>query len=80
MNLAIVGGGPSGLRAAEILAETGATVILFDDYTERPEYHVVEKYATLVGVSGRMALFKKDKEIIISDIYIDLMRYSSISA
>ena len=57
-----------------------ATVILFDDYTERPEYHVVEKYATLVGVSGRMALFKKDKEIIISDIYIDLMRYSSISA
>jgi len=30
VNLAIVGGGPSGLRAAEILAETGATVTLFE--------------------------------------------------
>jgi uncharacterized flavoprotein (TIGR03862 family) len=30
VNLAIVGGGPSGLRAAEILAEAGATVTLFE--------------------------------------------------
>jgi len=30
VNLAIVGGGPSGLRAAEILTEAGATVTLFE--------------------------------------------------
>jgi predicted Rossmann fold flavoprotein len=30
VNLAIVGGGPSGLRAAEILAEAGATVTLVE--------------------------------------------------
>ena len=30
MKIAIIGGGPAGLRAAEIAAESGATVTLFD--------------------------------------------------
>ncbi|MDD5351299.1 MAG: NAD(P)/FAD-dependent oxidoreductase, partial [Chthoniobacteraceae bacterium] len=30
MNLAIIGGGPAGLRAAEVAAAGGASVTLFD--------------------------------------------------
>ncbi len=32
-------------------------LMLFDDYAERPEYHIVEEFAQLVDVRGRMAAF-----------------------
>lgn len=32
--------------------------ILFDDYTDRPAYHVVEKFCKKIGSAGRMAIFK----------------------
>ena len=56
------------------------TSILFDDYLERSEYHLVEKYAYLEKISGRMALFKVGKNINLHEICIDLMRYSTVSA
>jgi len=32
--------------------------ILVDDYIKRPHYHVIETYAQLVEICGRMAIFK----------------------
>jgi hypothetical protein len=32
--------------------------IVIDDYAERPQYHVIEKYLRLVGMAGRMAIFE----------------------
>ena len=39
-----------------LLAQEGCT-ILFDDYFDRPNYHVVEKYLKPVRKAGRMAEF-----------------------
>ncbi|RDC71703.1 hypothetical protein DLJ49_13765 [Rhodovulum sp. 12E13] len=33
------------------------TRLLWDDYTRRPDYHVVERYCAPVSVVGRMAVF-----------------------
>lgn len=41
-----------------ICADEGTT-ILFDDYTVRPEYHVVERISEPVSTHGRLAEFKK---------------------
>lgn len=34
------------------------TVVLFDDYTNRKKYHIVEKFAKVESTSGRMARFE----------------------
>lgn len=41
-------------------AERG-TKILFDDYVNRPHYHLVEEFVPLVEVCGRQALFEVSK-------------------
>jgi len=33
------------------------TRILFDDYTNRPQYHIAENYVPRVRVCGRQCLF-----------------------
>ena len=53
------------------------TVILFDDYFDRPQYHVVEKYFDVVNRAGRMAEFVVDSRLVAPDILIDLMRVVS---
>jgi hypothetical protein len=40
-----------------VSAKAGAT-ILFDDYTRRPQYHVVEEFLRPAGFAGRMARFE----------------------
>lgn len=61
-----------------IHGEEGAS-ILFDDYTNRPHYHYVEKYIKPLEVCGRQALFKiPAKEALdVEDIQgsIDRFRY-----
>jgi hypothetical protein len=36
---------------------TGPTTVLWDDYTHRQEYHIVEKYVGKPEIVGRMAIF-----------------------
>lgn len=36
---------------------TRETVVLFDDYGDRPRYHAVERFASPVAMQGRMAKF-----------------------
>ncbi|MBT9383294.1 glycosyltransferase family 2 protein [Pseudooceanicola sp. CBS1P-1] len=41
-----------------LLRTTSPVTVLFDDYTERPEYHWIEDYLTPSRVVGRMAIFE----------------------
>ncbi len=42
---------------AVMLRSTRKTVVLFDDYGDRPSYHAVERFAEPVEMRGRMAKF-----------------------
>jgi len=53
------------------------TIILFDDYTNRSEYHIVEKYLHPNKTSGRMAKFIVNKNFSVSEILLDLMLYAT---
>jgi len=55
------------------------TTILFDDYHDRPNYHVVEKYLKPVNRAGRMAEFKTEGAPP-PEAMVDLMAYSTIFA
>ncbi|MEM9210498.1 MAG: hypothetical protein AAGA63_03360 [Pseudomonadota bacterium] len=45
----------------------GPTKILFDDYTNRPEYHVVERLLSPVEFHGRMAVFHATANLLTED-------------
>jgi hypothetical protein len=40
-----------------------SATILIDDYAGRPYYHVVEKYAKLLKLAGRMAIFQATPQV-----------------
>lgn len=51
------------------------TVILFDDYQDRPHYHVVERHIKPSLQVGRMALFKKEgvlSEALLADMMLSV--------
>lgn len=59
-----------------LCAKKGAK-ILFDDYTIRPEYHIVEKYLPINEVKGYMALFEiKEKTFQVEEVCADIAKYS----
>ena len=39
------------------------TKILIDDYSFRPEYNIIEKFADFKGIQGRMGVFEVPKTI-----------------
>ena len=45
-----------------LTAEAG-TPILFDDYTNRPHYHLVEEFCPIEQTEGRQALFRVPEEL-----------------
>ncbi|WP_156429792.1 hypothetical protein [Burkholderia sp. FL-7-2-10-S1-D7] len=57
-----------------ILFSKIGTIILFDDYYDRPNYHVVEKYAKPIERVGRMAEFRVAERIAFEEIAIDLLK------
>ncbi|MFI3120755.1 MAG: glycosyltransferase family 2 protein [Methylococcaceae bacterium] len=62
--------------ASVLLAKTG-TVILFDDYKDRPHYHVVEKHLRPSKTVGRMAEFIVEPMVSDSLLVLDLIAYST---
>lgn len=54
-------------------------VILFDDYVDRPEYHVVERYLQPARLAGRMAEFVVEPVAEPFAALIDLLKYSTES-
>lgn len=47
---------------SQLAAETG-TPILFDDYTNRPQYHLVEEFCPIEQSEGRQVLFSVPAEL-----------------
>ena len=46
-----------------LLAADAGTPILFDDYTNRPHYHLVEEFCPIAQSEGRQALFRVPAEL-----------------
>ena len=59
-----------------IMARSGNT-ILFDDYYDRPHYHLVEKYLVPVSRAGRMAEFITNGDALPPAITLDLLERST---
>lgn len=47
------------LESLSNLSPASQTLLLFDDYTNRAYYHVIEKFAKLVFTRGRMGVFTR---------------------
>ena len=60
-----------------ICAQPGTT-ILFDDYTFRPRYHVVEEFCTKLKNHGRMAEFRVEKNFDLPALVAKICEYSVI--
>lgn len=59
-----------------MMARSGTT-ILFDDYFDRPHYHLVEKYLAPVSRAGRMAEFVTNGDALPPAITLDLLERST---
>ena len=59
-----------------MMARSGMT-ILFDDYFDRPHYHLVEKYLAPVSRAGRMAEFITNGDALPPAITLDLLERST---
>lgn len=59
-----------------IMAQSGTT-ILFDDYFDRPHYHLVEKYLAPVSRAGRMAEFVTNGDALSPAVTLDLLERST---
>jgi hypothetical protein len=58
--------------ASLVFAKPG-TLILFDDYVERSNYHVVEKFIKPENILGRMAEFAVKKQMLSPALILDLI-------
>ncbi len=59
-----------------LLAAEVGTTILFDDYLNRPQYHIVEQFCLLSQRHGRMGVFVVTKEFSYTEITKKIMQYS----
>lgn len=62
-----------------LLLAKAETVILFDDYVDRPHYHIVEKHLKPSNTEGRMAEFVVKSNLLNSLIVLDLIKYCTIT-
>ena len=51
------------LKCVKALVARDDWIIAFDDYAERPHYHVVEQFAQLEQMVGRMAVFRAKPDV-----------------
>jgi hypothetical protein len=54
------------------------TVVLFDDYVCRPQYHGVERHVPPRTLAGRMAEFVVPADLDRSAVSADLQRFATI--
>lgn len=59
-----------------LLAAKDGTVILFDDYLDRPKYNVVEEFAKLEETQGRMGIFHVQHNYDTLDIVARIAQHS----
>ena len=56
------------------------TPIIFDDYACRPEYHIVEAFCPAPLYSGRQAIFNTPEALDISQIRLEIDKFSYVTA
>jgi hypothetical protein len=61
-----------------ILNAKKGTIILFDDYIDRPEYHIAQKFAVLHSIHGRMAKFVVNNQNDLPNLVKHIAKYSII--
>jgi len=59
-----------------LIASTHGATLLFDDYNDRPEYHLVERHCEITERAGRMARFVNRKTYSIPHLTRDLLQYA----
>jgi hypothetical protein len=59
-----------------LLSEEG-TLILVDDYSERPEYWVIERYAKVKSSAGRLVAFEVQKTFTHFDLVAEVLHYAT---
>lgn len=62
-----------------LICAASGTIILFDDYINRSNYHVVEEFCERRGNYGRMAIFHVEKNYSLPAIIERIAEYSIIS-
>jgi hypothetical protein len=62
-----------------LLCAAPDTRLLFDDYADRPQYHVVEQFCPLRRMHGRMALFRRPQQLDLPPLVESFARYSVIT-
>jgi len=62
-----------------MLAARKDTLVLFDDYLDRPEYFIAERYCELKLKVGRMGIFLVSKQFSIENLVADYARYTLCS-
>lgn len=60
-----------------LIAGRVGTLILFDDYFDRPQYHIVERFCEVSDRVGRMAVFVLEKHFSYADITSCIMEYAT---
>ena len=62
-----------------LICSAPGAIILFDDYINRINYHIVEEFCKRRGNYGRMAIFHVEKNYSLPDIIECIAKYSIIS-
>ncbi|SLN65545.1 hypothetical protein [Roseisalinus antarcticus] len=62
-----------GCLLACLFRSAAPVTVLFDDYTDRPEYHVAETYADRVETRGRMVRFEVTPRAIRNEELLDVV-------
>lgn len=61
-----------------LISAAPGTVILFDDYLNRPQYHVVEQHCLRIATYGRLAVFRVETNHDVRRILFDLVPHLTI--
>jgi hypothetical protein len=61
-----------------LIAAKPGTIILIDDYLDRPQYHVVERHCARVTTHGRLAVFRVGEDRDINRILFEMIPFLTI--
>jgi hypothetical protein len=67
------------LKIVQLLGNASGWTIAFDDYVDRPQYHVIEDFAVLEQRIGRMAVFSGTKSVSIEKLTSAIREYEVLS-
>jgi hypothetical protein len=61
-----------------LLSARNGSTLLFDDYIDRPQYHVVEQFCEVHAMRGRMAVFYRSNQFSYTELTKKIAQYSIV--